>query len=153
MLCEYRVMIFQVHRIGCVWKTPFRKSGHLMQSLLIHQTSLILNSILCFVILISLLTIWCFDNWMFYMISILCMLAVQCKYYSSSYFVSVQNTSITEGLNMMWTTFLVVCTGVVMTKKQQYGPCRLHIHSSTRCKSLAWVKWKAGSRLCQRYSY
>ena len=21
-------MVFQIHRIGCVWKTPFRKSGH-----------------------------------------------------------------------------------------------------------------------------
>ena len=28
MLLEYQVMVSQVHGIGCVWKTPFRKSGH-----------------------------------------------------------------------------------------------------------------------------
>jgi len=25
-------MIFQVHTIGCVWKTPFRKSSHIFDN-------------------------------------------------------------------------------------------------------------------------
>ena len=29
MFIEHKVMVFQVHRIGCVWKTPFRKSSHI----------------------------------------------------------------------------------------------------------------------------
>ena len=29
MLLEHKAMVFQVHRIICVWKTPFRKSGHI----------------------------------------------------------------------------------------------------------------------------
>ena len=28
MLAEHQVKVFQDHRIGCVWKTPFRKSNH-----------------------------------------------------------------------------------------------------------------------------
>ena len=28
MSFDNKVMIFQVCTIGCVWKTPFRKSGH-----------------------------------------------------------------------------------------------------------------------------
>ena len=30
MLLEHKIMVFQVHRIGCVWKTPFRKSGRIL---------------------------------------------------------------------------------------------------------------------------
>ena len=30
MLLEHKAMVFQVHRIGCVWETPFCKSSHIL---------------------------------------------------------------------------------------------------------------------------
>ena len=30
MLTKHYVMVYHVHRIGCVWKTPFHKSGHIL---------------------------------------------------------------------------------------------------------------------------
>ena len=27
---DNKVMVIQVHEIGCVWKTPFHKSGHII---------------------------------------------------------------------------------------------------------------------------
>ena len=39
MLLEHLVMVFHVHRIGCVWKTPFRKSGGSTKTGLIAQDS------------------------------------------------------------------------------------------------------------------
>ena len=29
ILFEHQVMVLQSHKMGCVWKTPFRKSGHI----------------------------------------------------------------------------------------------------------------------------
>ena len=28
MSFDNKVMVLKVHKFGCVWKTPFRKSGH-----------------------------------------------------------------------------------------------------------------------------
>ena len=30
MFLEHKVMVFQMYRIGYVWKNPFRKSGHIL---------------------------------------------------------------------------------------------------------------------------
>ena len=33
---EHKVMVFQVHSIGCVWKTPFCNSSHIFVHVLIN---------------------------------------------------------------------------------------------------------------------